>query len=259
MPTEKRWPGGGSSTLQVSLPPENYVSNGGGGEHKILQPTTVREPVVVMQPLESIAAKPSPVSSVSFSPLGTISSWYPSSAEIIKPNGLLPHIPSRSYNPNNLSSDHFHHQQFTSGSGSLDPLAINRGNVSWGRLGASPTLAAASSLGLFPGFGSNCLSGSSPVDWNTGGLIPSCDYTNIDWSLDRSIGLSKPNGFWPSGSGSFPKNSPRGYSSSSSAMRPTSSTAAGDAYAGGSCEWTSPFEGKDLFSLPRQFPSSPSL
>ncbi|KAJ0814262.1 hypothetical protein HanPSC8_Chr17g0783571 [Helianthus annuus] len=32
-----------------------------------------------------------------------------------------------------------------------------------------------------------------------------------------------------------------------------------EAASGGSREWTSPFEEKDLFSLPRQFVSSPSL
>ncbi|GAB4835314.1 hypothetical protein Ancab_000223 [Ancistrocladus abbreviatus] len=294
-PNEKRWPLGGSSpsvsslasSLQVSPPPaktdSRYISL--GSEYKTLQPGTIREPVVVMQRPQSINAKQSPVSSISSSPPGAATGWYPSS-EIVKPNGLLPHIPSRSLSPKKLSSNQFYHQphyqqhqQFMSGGSSLDTAGTSRGNASLNRMGTSPTLAAASSLGLFSGLGSTCSSGStSPVDWNTGGSIPCCDYTNIDWSLDRSVLPSKPNDLWL-GLGSFPKSNPHIYDSNAlvmglkPAMRPSSSNGNGisivglqdsgavsaDTSAAGSREWTSPFEGKDLFSLPRQFVSSPSL
>ncbi|GMG99968.1 hypothetical protein Nepgr_001808 [Nepenthes gracilis] len=303
MATEKRWPGGGSSPsvsyssvspLQVPPPSAKtescYVSV--GGEYKALHQATVREPVVVMQRPQSVNAKQAPVSSLLSSSPATGAGWYSSSSEIIKSNGLLPHIPSsRSLSPNNLGLNNFYHQphyqqqhqQFImSGGSSLDTTPLtSRGNPSWGKTGTSSTLAAASSLGLFSGLGSTGSSGStSPVDWNTGGSIPSCDYTNIDWSLDRSVLPTKPDGLWL-GLGSIPKsNHPSPIYDSNGlvmgvkpAMRPPSSNgsavsmaglqdgraATADTSAAGSHEWTSPFEGKDLFSLPRQFVSSPSL
>ncbi|GAB4855938.1 hypothetical protein Ancab_024578 [Ancistrocladus abbreviatus] len=292
LPTEKRWLGGGSSpsvsyslapSLQVSHPPAKMDSRNisVGSEYKVLQPGAIREPVVVMQQPQSVNAKQAPVSSISSSPPGAAAGRYPpTSSETMKPNGLLPHTPSSSLIPNNLSSNNFYHQphyqQFMSGGSSLDTAGTSQGNTLWSRIGASPPVAAASSLGLFSGLGSMCSSGpTSPVDWNTGGSIPCCDYTNIDWSLDRS---SKPNGLWL-GLGSFPKSNPHIYDSNAKvmgvkpAMRPPSSNVNGMSIAGlqdngavsadttvaGSREWTSPFEGKDLFSLHRQFVSSPSL
>uniref|UniRef100_A0A7C9ELG7 UBA domain-containing protein n=1 Tax=Opuntia streptacantha TaxID=393608 RepID=A0A7C9ELG7_OPUST len=299
---DKRWPAGGGSSpsvsyslaspLQVSPPPAKteprYIP--GNNEYKNVQPGSVREPVVMMQRPQSVNAKQAPVSSISSSPPGTgAGGWYPTSTEILKPNGLLPNIPStRSLSPNNLSSSQFYHpsqyqqqhQPFMSGSGPLDNSGASRVSVSWSRTSTSPTLAPASSLGLFSGLGSsNCTSGStSPVDWNTSGSMPSCDYASIDWSLDRSMFPPKHNSMWV-GLGTYPRNGTHIYDSGAStlgvnlAMRPSSSngnsvpivalqdggTAAADSSGASSREWTSPFEGKDLFSLPRQFVSSPSL
>ncbi|KAL0390746.1 UNVERIFIED_CONTAM: hypothetical protein Scaly_0431700 [Sesamum calycinum] len=152
------------------------------------------------------------------------------------------------------------------------------GNGLWSRGGASPALAAASSLGLFSGVGTNGTSGSSsPVDWNTGSSMLQFDYTNIDWSLDRGSLSARPNGLWTGANYSM-QNNGRTYDSFAyslgmkSAMRPVLSNGNGaphpglqdgvtstDPTGGGSREWTSPFEEKDLFSLPRQFVSSPSL
>lgn len=296
---EKRWPVGGSSPsvsyslaspLQVSPPPAKAESRyiPASNEYKNVQPGSVREPVVMMQRPQSVNAKQAPVTSISSSPPGTAAGgWYPTSSEILKPNGLLPNIPStRSLSPNNLSSGQFYHpsqyqqqhQPFLPGSGPLDNPGASR--ASWSRASTSPTLAPASSLGLFSGLGSsNCASGStSPVDWNTSGSMPSCDYTSIDWSLDRSMFPPKHNSMW-GGVGTYPRNGTHIYDSGASAlgvnlaMRPSSSNGNGvpivglqdggaataDSSGAGSREWTSPFEGKDLFSLPRQFVSSPSL
>lgn len=296
---EKRWPVGGSSPsvsyslaspLQVSPPPAKAESRyiPASNEYKNVQPGSVREPVVMMQRPQSVNAKQAPVTSISSSPPGTAAGgWYPTSSEILKPNGLLPNIPStRSLSPNNLSSGQFYHpsqyqqqhQPFLPGSGPLDNPGASR--ASWSRASTSPTLAPASSLGLFSGLGSsNCASGStSPVDWNTSGSMPSCDYTSIDWSLDRSMFPPKHNSMWV-GVGTYPRNGTHIYDSGASAlgvnlaMRPSSSNGNGapmvglqdggaataDSSGAGSREWTSPFEGKDLFSLPRQFVSSPSL
>uniref|UniRef100_A0A803L3Z7 UBA domain-containing protein n=1 Tax=Chenopodium quinoa TaxID=63459 RepID=A0A803L3Z7_CHEQI len=243
-PVEKRWPIGAGSNpsvsyslappLQVSPPPAKaearYTTV--GNEYRNLQPGSIREPVVMMQRPQSVNVKPAPATSISSSPPG---------------------------------------------SSPMDNPGSTRSNASWTRIGGSPTLAAASSLGLFSGVGSICSSGSnSPVDWNASGTMPSCDYTNIDWSLDRSFVPSKQNGMW-NGLGSFSRSGAHMYDSGASAMsmtmRPSSSNGNGvpivglqdggagmaDSSTASSREWTSPFEGKDLFSLPRQFVSSPSL
>lgn len=293
VPAERRWSNSASnpsvsyslaSPLQVSSPPvkteTRYVAV--GGDLKNLQPGTVREPVIMMQRPQSVNTKQlvSATTSMSSSPPGSATNWYPStSVEMMRSSGFLPHIPS------NLSSNQMYHQfqyqqqqQLVPGSSPADPTGTSRGNNIWSRAGASPTLAAASSLGLFSGLGSAGSSGASaPADWNAGG--GSCghiDYTNIDWSLDRGLSSPSPNGLWtglpsimksninfydpkPAGLGGQP-----GVRTASSNMNVVSfvglqdGAANGEASAAGSRDWTSPFEGEDLFSAPRQFVSSSS-
>lgn len=297
VPADKRWPSAGSnpsvsyslaSPLQVSPPSAKtetrYVAV--GCEYKNLQPGTVREPVIMMQRPQSANTKPVPATSISSSPPGIAAGWHPANgADIMKSNGLMPHIPStRSLSPNNLSSNQMFHQlhyqqqqHFVPSSSQGDSPGTNRGNGSWSRTVTSPTLAAASSLGLFSGLGSTGSSGaSSPVDWSTAGSMAQLDYTNIDWSLDRGLSSPRPSGLWL-GPGSL-KNGVQMYDSGTSglgtklAMRSAPNgngvpipglqdggVVNAETSAAGSREWTSPFEGKDLFSFSRQFVSSPSL
>ncbi|OMO62020.1 hypothetical protein COLO4_33266 [Corchorus olitorius] len=297
VPADKRWPGTGSnpsvsyslaSPLQAPPPPAKaetrYVAV--GSDFKNLQPS-VREPVIMMQRPQSVNTKQVPATSISSSPPGTTSFMYPtSSVEITKSNGFMPHLPSaRSHSSNNLNSNQMHHQlyypqqqHFTSSSGPGDSPGTSRGNGLWSRTGASPALAAASSLGLFTGLGSTSSSGaSSPVDWSSGSSMAQLDYNNIDWSLDRGLSSSpRPGGIWL-GPTSPMKSSHMYYPntnglSAKPAMRLTPNgngvpipglqdggVAPAESSTPGSQEWTSPFEGKDLFSLPRQFVSSPSL
>uniref|UniRef100_A0A2N9GX24 UBA domain-containing protein n=1 Tax=Fagus sylvatica TaxID=28930 RepID=A0A2N9GX24_FAGSY len=252
-----------------------------------LQPGTVREPIIMMQRPQSLKTKQVPTTSMSSSPPGTAASWYPNGIEVMKSNGFLQQIPStRSLSPNNPSSNQMYHQlqykqqqqqQFLPSSIPGDSPGTGRGNGLWSRTGASPTLAAASSLGLFSGLGSTGSSGaSSPVDWNTGGSMSHLDYASIDWTLDRNLSSTSPNGLWL-GLPSFTRNNTHMYDLNTSgvnaqpAMRSVpipngvsisglqdNGVVAADTSAG-SREWTSPFEGKDLFSLPRRFVSSPSL
>jgi hypothetical protein len=294
LPAEKRWPNAGSnpsasysltSPLQVSAPPAKtetrFLAVGN------LQPGTVREPIIMMQRPQSLKTKQVPTTSMSSSPPGTAASWYPNGIEVMKSNGFLQQIPSaRSLSPNNPSSNQMYHQlqykqqqqqQFLPSSNPGDSPGTGRGNGLWSRTGASPTLAAASSLGLFSGLGSTGSSGaSSPVDWNTGGSMSHLDYASIDWTLDRNLSSTSPNGLWL-GLPSFTRNNTHMYDLNTSgvnaqpAMRSVpipngvsisglqdNGVVAADTSAG-SREWTSPFEGKDLFSLPRRFVSSPSL
>ncbi|XP_038693183.1 uncharacterized protein LOC119991068 [Tripterygium wilfordii] len=299
VPTEKRWPTAGSnpsasyslaSSLQVSPPPANaetrYVAV--GNEYKNLQPGTVREPVIMMQRPQSVNTKQVLATSISSSPPESAASWHPTnSVEIMKSSGLMPNIPtSRSLSPSNLNSHQFypqhHHQQqqhFVPSSGPGDLSGASRGNGLWSRTGTSPTLAPASSLGLFSGLGSTGSSGaSSPVDWSTPGSMAHFDYNNIDWSLNRGGGLSSqgPRGLWL-GTGTM-SNRTHLYDSNASGMAANMAmrsvpngnripvaglqdggASAAEAPSASSREWTSPFEGKDLFSIPRQFVSSPSL
>ncbi|KAL3850206.1 hypothetical protein ACJIZ3_012088 [Penstemon smallii] len=260
-----------------------------GNELKNLQLGSVREPVIVMQRPQSINAKQVSNSSVSSSPPGTAMGWYPNNVETLKPNGLVPPVSvSRSLGPNDVSSNpvynqlHHQSQQFVpSNSSSMDPQGTMRGNGLWSRGGPAPTLTPASSLGLYSGIAAaNGTPGSSSsVDWSTGSSsMVQYDYTNIDWSLDRGSLSSRPNGLWNSGNYSL-QNNGRAYDSfaygglgGNSSMRPVLSNANGspiiglqdgvsassEQMAGGSREWTSPFEEKDLFSISRQFVFSPS-
>ncbi|XP_057954323.1 uncharacterized protein LOC131148560 [Malania oleifera] len=287
-PVEKKWPGGGSNpSVSYSLAPPlqasalpgktetRYVAV--GSEARNLQPGLVREPVIMMQRPKSINTEQAPATSISSSPPGTAANWYPGSVEIMKSNGLLQHIPStRNLSPNNLSSNQLYQQQGHPQQQQqfVDFPGTYKGNGSWSRAGSSPTLAAASSLGLFSGLGSSGSSGSSsPVDWSTGASMLHLDYTNIDWSLDRGLSSSKPHGLWlgmapfmmdesdASGVGAKPavRSIPSNRNGVLIGGLQDGGVATAETPAANSREWSSPFEGKDLFSLPRQFVSSPSL
>ncbi|KHN30806.1 hypothetical protein glysoja_038498 [Glycine soja] len=297
VPADKRWPGAGSnpsvsyslaSPLQVSPTSAKTEASymAAGGDYKNLQPGSAREPVIVMQRPQTVNAKQIPAASMSSSPPGVAASWYPTnSVEVMRSNGFMSHPPStRSLSSNYFSSNQLYHQlqcqppqQFVAGnSSSVDLQATNQGNNLWNRTSASPTLAAASSLGLFSGLGSAATSGAtSPVDWSTGGTMQ-FDYTNIDWSLDRGLSPPRSNALL-FGLSPFTKSSSTLYGSNASgtvaqttvrslpsngSMVPLPGLQNGvvsSAETSGSRDWSSPFEGKDLFSLPRQFVSSPSL
>ncbi|KAJ8765497.1 hypothetical protein K2173_014619 [Erythroxylum novogranatense] len=293
---EKRWHIAGSNTsvsysltssLHVSPPPAKaetrYVAV--GSEYKNLQPGVVREPVVMMQRPQSVNAKPVPATSINSSSPGTTSSWYPTNGvDTMKPNGMMPNVPiTTSLNPGNVNSNQMFHQIQYQHQQQLVPSNIpavspgtSRGNGLRIRA-TSNTAAAASSLGLFSGLGSTGSSGaSSPVDWSTAGSMAHLDYNSIDWSMDRSLLSPSLGGLWV-GPGSL-KNGSEIYDSNRSglgvklALRSATSgngasiprlmdggAANAETPASGSHDWTSPFEGKDLFILPRQFVSSPSL
>lgn len=296
MPPEKRWIGGGSnipvsypltSPLHVSPLPAKLETHYGsvGGELKNLQPDTVREPVIMVQRQKPINAEQTAATSMSSSPPGTAASRRPNSngVSIMKPSGLLQHNPSaRSLNSNDLTSNSVYwqnlqqHQQFVPGCSPVDFPGANKVNSSCCRIGSSSTLAAAASLGLFSGLGSSGSSGSSsPVDWNNGGSTTNLDYSSIDWSLDLNLSSSRPSGLWlglsPGMNAQLYESDVPGLSSRQG-MRFTSSNMNGVSLAGmqdgGSAhggttatptshEWACPFEGNDLFNLPRQFVSPP--
>ncbi|CAA2990669.1 uncharacterized protein LOC111411927 [Olea europaea var. sylvestris] len=283
---EKRWLSAGSNpSMPYSLtspllasPPSTEAHYVAGNEIKNLQLGSVREPVIVMQRPQSLNAKHIHTPSVSSSPPGTAVGWYPTSAGLVPPVTV-----TRSVSPNGVSSTRLYNQlhyqpqeQFVSSRSAMDSRGISRGNSLWNKAGTSPILSAATSLGLFSGLGTNGASGSSsPVDWNTGSSMLQLDFASIDWSLDIGSRL-KPGGLW-SGTNPFMQNNTSAsgsfaYGLGMSTKRPVLSNGNGISISGlqdrvatsettasVSRDWTSPFEERDLFSVPRQFISSPSL
>jgi hypothetical protein len=298
---EKRWAATGSNPsaslnlappMQVAPLSEKVEARLGvvGNEGRILQQGAVREPVVVMQRPQTLNAKQNHVSSVSSSPAGTVP-WYISSVpavENIRSNGkIIQNQTVGSLGRENQSSEQFYRQapykEFPFMFRPVDPTSAGLGGSwstrgasspslmvpsepqgSWSTMGGSShSLTAPSSLGLFPAQGSAGTFGSSShVDWNTGGLMPDCDYTSINWAVNYPsdsksssgllLGLSS---FWRNGSGMRLGNPNgnfiSGLQDGGVATESSSSTA-------GSREWTSPFAGKDIFSVPRQLVISPS-
>ncbi|CAK9163426.1 unnamed protein product [Ilex paraguariensis] len=288
---EKRWPAIGSSSsvsysvaapLQVGsssakMMPQLSVS---GNEGRNIQQGVLREPIIMMQCPQSHNAKQNPVSSIIVSPLGT-NGWYPSNGlgmESTKLNGKFLHNQStgnfgserlnlqhfkpqtqstRSPGPDNLSSQPYYPQaQYAQHVSNLVDPAETRMGISWRATGASsPSLKVPSSLGLFSGWGSTVTVGSSShVDWNTGDMMYNCDYKSIDWTLEPNSSRSKANGLILGLSsmrlGSTNGISVPGLQTGGMATEASSSI--------GSREWTSPFAGKDIFTVPR-FVISPSL
>ncbi|CAK7336442.1 unnamed protein product [Dovyalis caffra] len=290
---DKRWGTTGSSpafsspmvpSMQVATPSTKFDVRLGftGNEGKNVQ-QIVREPVIMMQRPQSINAKQNTVPSASTRPSAT-AGWYSNNVpgvENMRSNlNLLPNHSTGSLGLVNHGSEQFYHpvpykeNQFLF-SGPVDSASNRHGGArypslsvvsqsqgSYGKTTASlPSLAPPSSLGLFTGWGPTGTLGSSHVDWNTGGLMPEFDYNSIDWTLDSNLLSSRSNGLWLGLSSLLRNTSGTRTSSTNSSFlsglrdggvaKETPSSA-------GSREWTSPFAGKDIFSLPRQFVTSPS-
>ncbi|ESQ50059.1 hypothetical protein EUTSA_v10001930mg [Eutrema salsugineum] len=291
---DKRWTNTGnvpsaSYSLPSSPSPQpsvrveaRYIASGNEFKNPQQQPA-IREPVVSMrQRPQVVSTNPVPTSSMSAPP----TSWLPAATiEIMKSNGFIQthNIPSaRSPSPNNLNPNQIYQQlqyqnqnRFSSNNHPVDPHGgITRGNGNlWTRnnnTASSPSISAASSLGLFSTVGSTGTSGaSSPIDWSSGGSV---DYTSIDWSLDQGLSQNtRFNGLWSGSKSSnhmYDANMNRYSLNGSMGGRVNSSIGVSMENVGGgvavetqtatSQDWTSPFEGKDIFSLSRQY-ASPSL
>ncbi|KAK3422794.1 hypothetical protein EUGRSUZ_G03195 [Eucalyptus grandis] len=278
---EKRWPPSGSSSIgmRMQVPPAVTKPDvhRGVAEQKLIQNAAYREPVIVMQRPQSTIPRSTIVSSVGSSP-SVSTGYHPndvSRAEILSNMKLLHAQRLGSLGLENQGLEQFYHQPVYKESPSmlsaLDAMAEFGG--SWNAMGRSPpnavpsnpaaswnkigTSAAShtipsSSLGLFSTWRSTgTLGPSSQVDWNVGSAMPEFDYTRIDWTLDANLANSKSSGVWLHLS-SMLRNNPTMMLGAANRVRTT------DASPGASCEWTSPFAGKDIFSLPRQFVTSPS-
>ncbi|KAM7275201.1 hypothetical protein ACFE04_017067 [Oxalis oulophora] len=291
LPAEKRFnlPVSYSLASPLQAPPpartENRYVAVGTEYTRNLQPGSVREPVIVMQRPQYLNVKQIPVTnSISSSPPA---SWHPSNGMETLKSSFMPHIPTTTISPRpdnfmhhipttTISSKpdnfvpHYHQQHFAPSSSSPDDY-LARGNGLWSRVGPSSTISAASSLGLYCGLGSAVSTGPfSRVDWSTDGSMARSDYTSVDWSLDPDLSSVRNNGLWQGGPSSSINHARQIYDSNINGVGPRAYVRNGNVagFHGGvgvsaiessTQEWTSPFEGKDLFSLPRRFVSSPSL
>ncbi|KAF8118184.1 hypothetical protein N665_0006s0177 [Sinapis alba] len=220
---------------QLSRPREetHYVSAQGGGQFKRLQQ---REPDMMMQQHQQQQRLPVSTMNSSFTvsaAAGGGSGWYPANrSEAAQSNGYLP---TRTLPPSDLNSNLMYQQlQYQQYQGQVS----NGHRTAGGSASAPHALAPAASLGLFSGYGTTS---SSAVDWNTDGSVGYSDYNNIDWSLDRGLSCPRTN---QAASSSYEANM---YG------RTRTMGVQEAALVGNGREWTSPFEGKDLFSLSRQY------
>ncbi|CAH8281965.1 unnamed protein product [Eruca vesicaria subsp. sativa] len=230
-----------------------------GDQFKRVQQQEMREPVAVMhqhqlQRSQSAKANVVPVSSMnpSFTVAATAaaaggggSGWYPANrSEAAQSNGYLPTrtLPPTDLNPN-LMYQQLQYQQYHG--------QVNNGHRMVGA-SAPHAVAPAASLGLFSGYGST--TPSSGLEWSTDGSVEKLDYNNIDWSLDRGLACPRPNQQQYMEASPYEANmngrtrmmgNGNGMSMAMGAQEA--------ALVGNGREWTSPFEGKDLFSLSRQY------
>ncbi|CAN6992481.1 unnamed protein product [Brassica oleracea var. botrytis] len=202
-----------------------------------------REPVMVMQQQQRSQSANTNVPPVStMNPSFTVSAgggggggsgWYPANSQT---NGYLP---TRTPSPSDLYQQ-LQYQQYQG----------NNGHI-MGRPSEQPhAVAPAASLGLFSGYGS---ASSSGIDWSADGSVGKYDYSKIDWSLDRGLAcprqeeqqqyVAEASQYEADMSGRTRMNG------NVNGMGVQEVALVGN----GGREWTSPFEGKDLFGLSRQY------
>ncbi|KAG2396596.1 uncharacterized protein HKW66_Vig0228710 [Vigna angularis] len=293
---ERRWsgvPGSSPSSAMLAMAPsmqavsplikmEAGMPIGVANEGRMTQQGLGREPVMMQHPQFTNAKQNSMVSLNSF-PSGA-AGWYVNSiagVENVRSNGKLLQTQSvRSISPNHLEqfcqapykeySHFFGPVDYSSagvggfckpmGASSTPPPSIPpRHHGSWSmNVPPLPALTVPTSLGLFSGHhnAARTFSSHPHMDWNTGGLMPEFDYTSIDWSLN----VQSSSGGACLGISSLLRNS-YGNRRSSPCMSGLQNVGMNreSSSSGGLREWTTPFAGKDLFSVPRQFVTSPPM
>ncbi|XP_065050432.1 uncharacterized protein LOC135680461 isoform X1 [Musa acuminata AAA Group] len=271
-PVEKKWSNFSPtpsisyslSSLQVAASPTTRSVMATSESRANMPSIKLREPVSVMQRPQSVNAKHNVTStspSISVSPPAS-TGWYSngiSSMEMMVANGGLGHGPHY-LGLNGSSAQQLVPQSHFQTSSGFDGSWNAAGSSS----SSSSSLVVPPSLGIFTGWGSSGSSFSSPADWSSGGSTP-CDYTSIDWSLDTTLmrpstksdrlsatwstmfmgGRAARPGMDATGGIYVPGMHDDGLSTDSS-------------YLSGSLEWSSPFAGRDLFSVPRRFVTNSS-
>ncbi|CAG7891523.1 unnamed protein product [Brassica rapa] len=205
-----------------------------------------REPVMVMQQQQRSQSANTNVPPVStMNPSFTVSAggggggggggsgWYPANGQT---NGYLP---VRTPPPSDLNSNLMYQYQQYQG---------NNGHI-MGRPSEQPhAVAPAASLGLFSGYGS---ASSSGIDWSADGSVGKYDYSKIDWSLDRGLACPRQEEQqqYVAEASQYEADMSGRTRMNGNGMGVQEVALVGN----GGREWTSPFEGKDLFGLSRQY------
>ncbi|URE37237.1 UBA TS-N domain containing protein [Musa troglodytarum] len=272
-PVEKKWSNFSPapsisyalSSLQVAAAPTSEPRGANMPSIKL------REPVIVMQRPQSVNARHNLTStgpSMSVSPPAS-TGWYSngiSSMEMMVANGGLGHVPHY-LGLNGSSAQQFVPQSHFQTSASFDG--------SWNAAGSSSSssslVVVPPSPGIFTGWGSSGSSVSSPADWSAGGSAPR-DYTSIDWSLDTTLlrpSITKSDRLSATWSTMFMGGraarpgtdaaATGGVYVPSGMMHDDGLSTDPSSYSSGSLEWSSPFAGRDMFSVPRRFVTNSSL
>ncbi|CAL9078106.1 unnamed protein product [Musa textilis] len=273
-PVEKKWSNFSPapsisyalSSLQVAAAPTSEPRGANMPSIKL------REPVIVMQRPQSVNARHNLTStgpSMSVSPPAS-TGWYSngiSSMEMMVANGGLGHVPHY-LGLNGSSAQQFVPQShFPSFDGSWNAAGSSSASSS----SSSSLVVVPPSPGIFTGWGSSGSSVSSPADWSAGGSAPR-DYTSIDWSLDTTLlrpSMTKSDRLSATWSTMFMGGraarpgtdaaATGGVYVPSGMMHDDGLSTDPSSYSSGSLEWSSPFAGRDMFSVPRRFVTNSSL
>ncbi|KAM7472600.1 hypothetical protein LguiA_010783 [Lonicera macranthoides] len=269
--SEKRWAVAGSSSVAEKVVAQS--NDGGGNEGRNIR---VREPVIMMQRPQLMNIKQNLVATAAYANKAATVETLMLNRKVLQnqsiggfhgsrgPENLtFQHLLPQSHNsrnigPENLNAQPYYpqtqymqHRSHASGSVNSALASLQR---TWSAVGAqTPSINSPSSLGLFSGWGSTGAQGHA--DWNARGeVIYNCDYNKIDWTLECTGSppkASRPILGLRNAGGSNGRHA-AGFRDGGVPMEPTTVSS------GFPCEWTSPFAGKDIFSLPRQFVTYPS-
>lgn len=191
--------------------------------------------------------------------------WYPngiSNAETLPSDVTVGHV---SYSPGGLSGvsapqayPRSHVKSFVP-----HPPEFMSANSSVSSFASASSLAAPASLGLFSGWGP--LRSSNSVGWSSVDSSSQRDYSSIDWSLDLAqlrLPVKVDGQLSDARSAMMMARNARERLVANgvyiSGLHDSGSFVTGPSASSASQEWTTPFEGKDLFGIPRrQFVASP--
>jgi hypothetical protein len=259
-------------------------------EGRMIHQGVGREPVVMMQHPHFADAKQNYLNSMNAAIPSATSGWYVNSVpayENTRLNGNLGFL--QNHNMGTVGTDRLQqlsqapYKEYSHGFGPVDssissggmggfykPMASSpspampshsQHHGSWNTAASSPALTVPPSLGLFCGHqnpSARSFSSHSHVDWNTGGMVQEFDYNNIDWSLDCPSS-SRSGDVWLGFSSSLRNSAGNRMASSYMTGSRNVSTARETSSSAGLRDWTSPFAGKDIFSVPRKIVTFPPM
>jgi hypothetical protein len=259
-------------------------------EGRMIHQGVGREPVVMMQHPHFADAKQNYLNSMNAAIPSATSGWYVNNVPAYENTRLNGNLLLQNHSMGTVGTDRLQqlsqapYKEYSHGFGPVDssissggmggfykPMASSpspampshsqQHHGSWNTAASSPALTVPPSLGLFCGHqnpSARSFSSHSHVDWNTGGMVQEFDYNNIDWSLDCPSS-SKSGDVWLGFSSSLRNSAGNRMASSYMTGSRNVSTARETSSSAGLRDWTSPFAGKDIFSVPRKIVTFPPM